>query len=151
MNTWPSELEYAQNQNYNSEPPVLQTESVNNSRRQRLKHKDRDDVFNVKLDVNNAQLATFKAFVKANPDKFIGPYFDSDYEQSATLRIIDSKYEYTLTSNNFWEVTFRLEVIDRNHEIGEDIFDLAVSMGAAFTDMGELSMALAIAVNEGGA
>jgi hypothetical protein len=149
VNTWPSELIFLwDGHGYGSNPLVNRQRSVTGYQRQRAKQKNRDDVFNVTLSLTNSQLTTFKTFSKANPDTFIGPYFDCDVAQTGTLRIVGGNYSVAQQPPNYWLVSFTLEVIDRNHAIASDVYDLAIAMGAAFLDLGPITTALEIAVNE---
>ena len=148
MATWPSNLIYSIDHSFSSNPDVSQTESITRRTRLRLQRKNRDDKFNVELNLTSSELLTFETFAKANPDTFTGPYYDSDVEQTGTLRIVNGDYSYNLLSSNLWSVSFTIEVLNRQHTTGKSLYELAVSLGESYSDLGRTSRALEKAVNE---
>jgi hypothetical protein len=148
MNTIPSDLKFKFDQNYLSAPSVKSTVSTNGHTRDRLLGVNRDDIFNVEMELTGAQFDVFETFVKNNPDEFIGTYFDSDVSQSATMRVVGGIYAYRKLGEVMWSVTMQVEVMNRNHATGEEIYDLANAAGSDLNLLGSIAGTMSVVVNE---
>jgi hypothetical protein len=150
VNTWPSNIKYLRDgYSIYVKPDVNRTTSSTGHTRQRLKNKNRDDLFTVSAMVDDANLVVFENFLKNNSNIYLGPYFDCDVEQEGQLRVIDGSYSVKPIRQNKWRVTWKFEVLDRSHEIGQSLYEFAEVIGDAINDFSNLFAALAAAVNEG--
>lgn len=149
MNTWPASITYLK-QNYQVEvaPDVSRSPTVTGKHRQRLQRVNRNDAFRVQAVVDATQKDTFEAFYADNPGAFTGPYFDNDVEQTGTLRFITNSYEARPMSQTHWLIAWSFEVIDRQHEIGQQLYDFALATGETFFNLHSVAAALEKAVNE---
>lgn len=148
MNLWPNDFHFKWDTiQFSRTPEVNRTEAMTQHRRQRRRFKSTDDVFSVDVLLKNERVAAFRAFVKANPSRFIGPYYDCDVVQTAQMQIVGG---YSLTEQPPFHHIARitLEVFDVSHAMGEQLYNLAESMGDDFANLSDITEALAIAVNE---
>jgi len=99
--------------------------------------------------VDDANLIVFENFLQSNSNIYLGPYFDCDIEQEGQLRVIDGSYSVKPIRQNKWQVTWKFEVLNRSHEIGQSLYEFAEVIGDAINDFSNLFAALAAAVNEG--
>ena len=84
-------------------------------------------------------------FAKNNPDVFLGTYFDCDVKQSGELRIVDGSIKDSIEVGSKWRVTFTIEVINRQHAIGEELYALFEEIDPY--DLGKIANILANTVN----
>lgn len=134
MPTYPSSLPVYKLDNYSFEisPEVVRTQYHTGRARQRKHFEKRDDVFNVTLSLTNAELDTFENFVTSDLENgsltYTGPYYTSDVQYSGTLEIIRGEYSFRLVPPDRWEVSFRMELKDRDMTEEDNIYALINSL-----------------------
>lgn len=124
MNAWPEHISYKGEYSYTSSPYVYRTTSTTNVIRQRLIQSNRNDEISVNVIVDDTDYQSLITFAKDNPDRFTGPYFDCDVKQFGELRIKEGTFNASIDLSGRWHIGFQLEVIDRQHTIGEELYAL---------------------------
>lgn len=148
MITWPAQYEVLwESIRFARQPAAARQSSFTGKVRQRQRYQDDSLLFTVDVLLADADVEGFADFIKANPNTFTGPYYTCDVEQTATLQV---QGQYTLTPQppSYHVATLTIKVLDRSYGIGQQLYDLAQSMGSAFDELGSISEALAVAVNE---
>lgn len=125
MNTWPTDIHYQWSTNaWEHKPTVHSFTAISGFREQSFEDNQQTEVFTVSLIVNDSELLVVQQFIESNPDKYIGPYFDCDVEQTGLLRIVQGTYKATYVCPNVWRVNFTKEIINREHDTGEHLYNL---------------------------
>ena len=145
MNQWPEHITFKGDYSYSSEPLVSRTTSLSQHVRQRLVQVNRNDKFSVSVFVEESDYEELITFAKNNPDVFLGTYFDCDVKQSGELRIVDGSIKDSIEVGSKWRVTFTIEVINRQHAIGEELYALFEEIDPY--DLGKIANILANTVN----
>tara|TARA_Y100001968_G_scaffold102797_1_gene92798 strand:+ start:29957 stop:30403 length:447 start_codon:yes stop_codon:yes gene_type:complete len=145
MNQWPAHITFKGDYSYSSEPLVSRTTSLSQHVRQRLVQVNRNDKFSVSVFVEESDYEELITFAKNNPDVFLGTYFDCDVNQSGELRIVDGSIKASIEVGSKWRVTFTIEVINRQHAIGEELYALFEEIDPY--DLGKIANILANTVN----
>lgn len=148
MSTWPAEYEILWDSIQFSRTPAASRQPAYTGRvRQRRTFDDPAIVFTVNVLLNDTQVEGFIDFIQENPNTFTGPYYACDVEQTGTLQVLNT---ITLTpqppSHTVAGIT--VKVLSRDHSIGQQLYELAQSMGSDFDAIGSIAEALEIAVNE---
>jgi hypothetical protein len=152
MPTFPTFTRTYTHQDYSFEvnPDVDRTQYHSGNSRQRKHFTKRDDLFNVRLILSDAELVTFEAFVTDDldygADTYTGPYFTSDVEYTGTLEMIEGNYNCSLVPPSSWEVTYQFELKDRDMT-EEDLIYLVVEDLETISNTSAIMSALADMVN----
>lgn len=150
MSTWPSEYEILwESVQFTRQPVSSRASSFTGRVRQRRTFDDPALVFTVNVLLDDAQVDGFIDFIQANPNTFTGPYYTCDVEQTGDLQI-QNNVSLLPQPPDHTVAGLTVKVLSRDHSIGQQLYDLAQSMGSAFDDIGSIAEALEIAVNENG-
>ena len=153
MPTFPTFSRSYTNEGYSYDvvPEVYRTQFYSGNSRQRKRFQKRDDIFNVRHVLTNAELVTFEAFVEDDLENgsltYTGPYFTSDSEYTGTLEIIDGSYTCKFIPPDHWEVKYRFELKERDMTEEDAVYATVNSLGTISNTFDVIS-ALAEMVNE---
>lgn len=123
MNTWPESLVLNGSYTLSSTPVVSSVTSMTGLIDVFKEMDGADEVASISTIWSDEEFSIFETFAAQNEGRFIGPYFDSDVEQTAELQIIEGFYSAT-DLGGFWQVDFKLEIINREHDTGEHLYNL---------------------------
>lgn len=127
------DINYNQDYSFSFRPDVLRTEFSTKNTRQRLLFDNPDDLINIKIRANSADLATFEEFVlntlDNGADTFNGPYYASDAEKTGTLEIVNGEYEVSYVQPDWWEIKYTAALKDRDLTDEENIYEMVQDQG----------------------
>lgn len=114
-------------------PDVDRTVFYTGNSRQRKRWKKRDDTFNVRMVLSDAELETFESFIETDLKygglSYTGPYYTSDVEYTGALEIIEGTYTAQLLPPSSWAVTFQFEVKNRDMTEEDAIYATVNGLG----------------------
>lgn len=144
------DLKYQEGYSFEFSPDVVRTKYSSLNTRQRLMFGNSDDIFSVKIQADNADLATFEAFVidtlDNGADTYTGPYYTSDSESTGTLEVLNGKYSVSYLQPDLWDITYKLSVKDRDLSDEQNIYEMVNDQGG-FSEYYDLIQATENAIN----
>lgn len=118
-------------------------------RAQRRAFDHRHDVMQARLELTEAQFATFETFVQdtlnQGADSFTGTVYDGSGSRSSTLQFLDGSYD-PVWDGDFFNINTRLVVFDRK-DPAPDLMAAIYDADTDFTRWGDLLAALEDCVN----
>lgn len=152
MAAWPSTLDYSENgYGWSVSPEVKRTEYSSRNTRQRKLRTKRDDRFTISMQLDETELDTFETFVldtlNGGADTYTGPYFVNDTEYTGTLQIVNGQYSVNYLSEDYWGVTFQMEIKDRDMTEELAIYTLVNAL-SGFAGLYDIMQATETAVND---
>jgi hypothetical protein len=133
MATFPSLNYTLEGYSYEVAPQVTRTQFYTGNSRQRRVFKKRDDTFNIRMVLSDAELVTFESFVNTDLDNgsltYTAPYYTSDVEYTGTMELVDGTYQADLVPPSSWAVSFSAELKDRDLTAEETIYDNIIAAG----------------------
>lgn len=149
MATFPSYSYAIANYTLTVEPAVRMSERTGGSTRQRKLYYKKNDIFDITLHLTDAQMSSFRTFVRNDinvGDEFTVHYFDSDVSTNGTGLLVEGRYTSSYLVPGYWEVKYKLEIIDRDMTEKEEVYDFINGYGG-FDGLKELFDALENMVN----
>lgn len=119
-----------ENYSYSFDPVTLSSEYATKNYRQRALYVNPDTIFNVTESLTASEFASFQAFVDGldyGANSFTANYFDGGLERTATGYIVRGEYSYVYNSPNEIEVSYQLEIRNRDLTSGQTLYDIFVA------------------------
>lgn len=121
------------NYTYTFGPDVNVSEYSDRNIRQRAKWDNRDTIFNVAELLTETTLGDFEYWVNetlnGGVDSYTGAYWDADVQKSATMEIVGGLYSFQYNSPNDIQVSYQIEVRDRDLTDAQNLYEYAEGGG----------------------
>lgn len=135
MASFPAQLKYQNKYGWSYVPIVSRTEMTSKNTRQRYIGKNRDMVFDITMQMSNADFVVWEDFVfntlNNGADTFTAPYYTDETEKTGTFELLNGVYDPAYLNEDLWEITCKFELKDRDMT-AEDAIKLAVDTAGSF-------------------
>lgn len=141
MANFPS-LDYSTDYSYSFSPDVIRTEYASANTRQRSLFGGSSYVFSVGHRLSNSELDTFETFVletlNNGADEYTAPFYASDYLKTGTAQIIGGKYDTSYLTSDYWSVSYRFELKNRDFTDEANLYESVNALGGFESSYGIL-------------